>query len=172
MYDQNGLELSPISDAKTAYKATAANEAARNFSAIANAKHAKFRMQVIGKFADDRDAAFVGQEFAKLYDEHAVGQMVKDGVFRDVADEFLAGLDIPVWQFPSEGMSWDEMSGDETYTKNRVEGAREALVEAIMVFKLTPPPLKMVATLVKKVEQMYKDGVAYRDAAKQVLKVA
>lgn len=171
MYDRNGLELTSVSDAKTAYKHTAANVKQRNYSAVVSAKGANFRMQTIGQFNDDRDAAFIGQEFARLYDEIAVGQMVVDGTFREIADTFVLTTDTPEWQYPSEGMTFDEMIGDETYTKNRVASAREALVEAINTFNQPTPPIKEAKKLIEKVEQLYKGGISYREAARVVLGV-
>lgn len=173
MYDQNGLELSPISErAKTAYKNTAANERARTFSAIANANGAKFRMRTIKRYKDDRDAAFVGQEFAKLYDEHAVGQMIRDCTFDEVVGEFLAGLEIPEWQFPSEGMTFDEMAGDETYEKNRVENMELALKEALKMFlpdECPLPKLFKAQQMWHAANELYAGGMSRREAAKTVV---
>ena len=104
MYDRNGLELTPIQNSLNAYKFTAVNPKIRAYSAYAQATRHKgvYSMVTIARFDDARDAAFVGQEFAKAFAEDQVYQMVIDKTFDDVAKDFVDGLQMPIWQYPAD----------------------------------------------------------------------
>jgi hypothetical protein len=171
MYDRNGLELSPIQDSLNAYKFTAVNPKIRAYSAYAQATRGKgiYSMVTIARFDDARDAAFVGQEFAKAFTIDQVYQMVIDKTFDDVAKDFVANLDMPVWQYPAEGLDWDDITGENGYTKNRVDNAREALVEALKVCGKPSPALAVAKKMIAQVEALYKNGMSFREAAKNVV---
>jgi len=65
-------------------------------------------------------------------------------------------------------MTIDEMLNT-TYKRNYVLDAREALVEAINVFKKPVPSLKDAAVMIKKVEAAVKEGMTLRAAAAKVI---
>lgn len=171
MYDRNGLELTPVQTSLNAYKFTAVNPKARVYSAYAQSTRNRgvYSMVTIAKFTDPRDAAFVGQEFAKIYDEDTILQMAIDGTFKEIAVEFVHSLTIPQWTYPAEGLDWDDIHGSKTGLINRVENARQALVEAIKVADKPIPPLSACKALIARVESMYASGdYSYRSAAKTV----
>lgn len=172
MYDRNGLELSPIQDSLNAYKFTAVNTNTRNYSAYAQATRGKgvYSMVTISKFDDPRDAAFVGQEFNKLYNVQQVYEMVVDKTFADVVKQYLEQLDIPEWQYPAEGLDWDDITGENGYKKNRVDNARDALVEALRIEGKTTPALPAAKKMIAEVEKLYNEGMSFREAAKKVVK--
>lgn len=171
MYDRNGLELTPVQTSMNAYKFTAVNVAGRNYTAYAQATRNRgiYSMVTIAKFADARDAAHVGQEFAKNYTESQVYQMVIDKTFEQTAADFVGALGMPEWQFPAEGLDWDDIVGGVGYEKNRVDNAREALVEALKIASKPTPTLTTAKKLIADVEKLYKDGASYREAAKLVV---
>jgi hypothetical protein len=171
MFDRNGLELSPVADTKNAYKLTSVNVKRGKFNAYARSAFRnknEFTMCNFAKFDDPRDAAFVAQEFAKEYDKEAVRQMVVDGTFLEVANEFVAGLEIPEWKFPAEGLTIDDILCDYSYTKNHVPTARDALIEVFKVFGGKPPAVAEATKMIKKVDELYNSGMSYREAARQV----
>lgn len=176
MYDRNGLQLSASNDSKTlnSYRLTAVDMTHKKYNAYARASRPKGNMQwsmfKIGNlFEDARDAAFVAQEFEKEYTQEQVRTMVTDGVFYDVAREFVENLDIPEWQYPAEGLTIEDITNDYGYKVNRVDNAREALVEAISVFNKKTPPLKEAKVLINKVNKLYNGGLSYREAARIAL---
>ena len=174
MYDHNGLELTPAADTMNAYRLTAVDLTEKKFSAYASAKPTyknEWSMIKIGMFKDSRDAAFVAQQFEKHYDKVTVRQMVTDKTFRDVANEFVANLEIPEWQYPAEGFTIEELLGGgyEVYKKNYVDNARDALVEAFKVSGKKIPVIAEAKKLIERVEQLYKTGITYREAAKTVI---
>lgn len=171
MYDRNGLELTPVQSSLNAYKFTAVNVASRNYTAYAQATRNRgiYSMVTIAKFDDARDAAYVGQQFAKIYTESQVYEMVIDKTFEQIANEFVGGLDIPEWQFPAEGFDWDDIVGSDGTTKNRVDNAREALVEALKIAGKPTPALASAKKMIADVEKLYQGGASYREAAKNVV---
>jgi hypothetical protein len=171
MYDRNGLELTPVQTSMNAYKFTAVNVAGRNYTAYAQATRNRgiYSMITIAKFDDARDAAFVGQEFAKKFTISQAYEMVLDKTFDAVASEFVTSIDMPVWQFPAEGLDWDDIVGGAGYEKNRVDNAREALVEALKIASKPAPALTAAKKLIDSVEKLYSDGMSYREAAKLVV---
>jgi hypothetical protein len=173
MYDRNGLELSPIQDSLNAHKFTAANPKIRAYSAYAQSTREKgiYSMVTIARFDDARDAAFVGQEFAKRYSEQEVYQMVIDKTFDDVAKDFVDGLVMPIWQYPAEGLDWDDILGNDGTVKNRVDNSREALVEALKIAGKPTPALAKAKQLIAEVDKLYNQGMSFREAAKEVVKM-
>lgn len=171
MYDRNGLELSPIQDSMNAYKFTAVNPAIRAYSAYAQATRGKgiYSMVTIARFDDPRDAAFVGQEFAKRFTEDDVYQMVIDKTFDDIAKDFVDNLDFPVWQYPAEGLDWDDIIGNDGTKQNRVDNARDALIEAIKAAGKATPALAQAKKMIAEVESLYHNGMSFREAAKNVV---
>lgn len=171
MYDRNGLELSPIQDSLNAYKFTAVNPKIRAYSAYAQSTRKKgiYSMVTIARFDDARDAAFVGQEFAKRYNEQEVYQMVIDKTFDDVAKDFVDNLVMPVWQYPAEGLDWDDILGNDGAKKNRVDNARDALVEALKDAGKAAPAIVQAKKMIAEVEALYQTGVSLREAAKNVV---
>lgn len=171
MYDRNGLELSPIHDSLNAYKFTAVNTATRTYSAYAQATRKKgiYSMVTIARFDDARDAAFIGQEFGKKFTEQDVHQMVIDKTFGDVAKDFVDQLDIPVWQYPAEGLDWDDIVGSNGDKKNRVDNARDALIEALKAAGKSTPALAQAKKMVAEVDGLYLNGMSFREAAKNVV---
>lgn len=174
MYDRNGLELSPIQDSLNAYKFTAVNPSIRAYSAYAQATRKKgiYSMVTIARFDDARDAAFVGQEFAKRYTIDEVYQMVIDKTFDDIAKDFVDNLEMPMWQYPAEGLDWDDIIGSEGTLKNRVDNARDALVEALKVANKPTPALAQAKKMIAEVEKLYNNGMNYRSAAKNVVNMS
>lgn len=174
-FDVNGLALTPMGDTMNTYLYTAVLPKVRKYSAYANAtpggKQKIFGMQVIGIYDDPRDAAFVAQEFAALYDRHAVTEMVASGSFKEIADEFVENLDIPVWAYPAEGLSFEDLESDYTYTRNYVNTSVDALKEAIQVFSKKPPAVQKVKALVAEVETLVSTGKTYREAARHVVEL-
>jgi hypothetical protein len=174
MYDRNGLELTPKSDSRNTYKGTAANMKGKFWYSTARSND-KTKMgghiswHTFGRFQDPRDAAYAAQEFAKIYNKEAVDSLVESGEFYETAKAFVANLDFPEWKFPAEGLSIDEMLGEPLYKFNRVNDARDALVEAIKVFDLKAPDLKTAARLLGEVESLYNQGYTYREAAKMIM---
>jgi hypothetical protein len=169
--DRNGLELTPAADTMNAYRLTAVNTQAKKFAAYAagtRKSNSEFNMFTIGFYGDPRDAAYVAQQFEKKYSKSQVREMVVDGTFAEVAKEFRSNIDIPEWVYPAEGMTIDEMLNT-TYKRNYVLTAREALVEAINVFKKPVPSLKDAAVMIKRVEAAVKEGMTLRAAAAQVI---
>lgn len=175
MYDRNGLQLSPVSETLNSYRLTAVDTKAKHYTAYAQAKrtqgNSQWAMFTIGKFKDPRDAAYVAQEFEKQSSKEQVRQMVIDNTFQDVAKDFLAKTEIPEWEFPAEGLLIEDILGDYGYKTNYVENAKAALREVISVFGIKPPSLKEVGKIVAKVEEMYKSGKSYREAARLAMGV-
>lgn len=174
MYDHNGLELTPATDTMNAYRRTAVDLTAKRFTAYASAK-ARFKddwtMYKIGLYKDPRDAAYVAQQFEKIYDREKCRQLVTDGLFEEVAREFRETIEIPEWQYPAEGFSIEELlnGGYEEYKMNYVDNARDALREAIKVYNKPAPALSVAKVMINKVEELYKKGMTYRLAAKQIV---
>lgn len=170
-YDMNGLELSPVSTSMNAYRLTAIDMTNQKYAAYAASKPSKkneWAMHPIGLFKDPRDAAFVAQEFAKVYDKQTVRVMITDGTFWEVAREFRESIEIPEWKYPAEGLSFDEIVGGK-YKTNYVNNAKDALVEAIKVFNVKPPVLAVAKKMMSDLEEMVKGGMTYREAAKKIV---
>ena len=175
MYDRNGLELSPVSHrTMNSYKFTTVDLKIKRYNAYASI-HSKyenenFGMVTIRAYKDPRDAAFVGQEFNKMYNKFVARELQDAGDLRDVITDFLENVEIPEWKFPSEGLSIEELLGEVKYRTNRVDSAKEALIEAIKLTGSKPPALNLINEIVKKVEKLYKEGLTYREAALEVIK--
>ncbi len=170
-FDRNGLELTPVADSLNSYRLTAVNTKTKKFSAYAagtRKSNQEFNMFTIGLYDDPRDAAYVAQEFEKKVSKAQVREMATDGTFAEFAKEFRSNIEIPEWVYPAEGMSIDEMLNT-TYKKNYVLNAREALVEAINVFKKPVPSLKDAGKMIAKVEAAVKEGMTLRAAAAMVV---
>lgn len=174
MYDHNGLQLTPAADTMNTYRRTAVDLTTKKFNAYAASKPRfknDFSMHPFAQFKDPRDAAFIAQEFEKLYDKVKVRQMVTDGTLREVANEFIKNTEIPEWQFPAEGFTIEELlnGGYEEYKRNYVDNAKDALVEALRVSGKKTPDLKTAKSMIEEVEALYKTGMTYRLAAKEVV---
>ena len=169
MYDRNGLELTPIGNSMNSYKFTAVNPKYRNYSAYAQATRNKglYSMVIIAKYDDPRDAAFIGQEFAKKFTTEQIYEMAHDKSFDDIAKQFIEDMEIPEWQYPAEGMDWDDILGSDS-KKNRVADARDALVEALKISKKKAPTVAVAKQMINEVESHYNQGMSYRAAAKFV----
>lgn len=174
-YDSNGLELTTsLADTLNTYLYTAVDQKNRRFDAIAipgfPAHANRFNMIDIASYKDPRDAAFIAQEFAKEFSKEEIRTMIIDGTFRETAKQFAATTEIPEWQFPAEGLDFDDILSDYKYDRNWHETARDALVE---VFKNIPgkrPALKEVNRLIKMVEEYKaKHSCPYRTAARAVV---
>lgn len=182
-YDRNGLELTPVSDSLNSYKFTAVDRKNKYFVSYAQAtqytkqiqsnKYAEkiYSMIYIGYHKDPRDAAYVGQVFNELYTEEQIYNMAVDGEFRQIAKDFVNNIEIPKWKHPAEGLTMDDIVGNNSYKKNRVVDAREALVEAIEQFGVKVPSLAEVKNMIAHVEELYNNGYSYRNAAKTVLNI-
>lgn len=170
-YDRNGLELSPMSDTLNAYKMTAMDTSIKKVIAYARSSHTGKQVSIftIGLFKDPRDAAYIAQEFAKVYTKDQVKQMVIDRTLRETAKRFIAATDIPEWKYPAEGITFEDIECDYGYKRNRVEDARAALVEALHIFQKKAPILKEVPALISAVKKKYEAGMSYRQAAKEVV---
>lgn len=169
--DRNGLELTSVSDSLNSYRLTAVNTKIKKIIAYAagtRKSNNEFNMFTIGQYDDPRDAAYVAQEFEKKVTKAEVRQMVVDGTFADFARKFRNDIEIPVWAYPAEGMSIDEMLGS-VYKRNYVETAREALVEALGIANKKAPALKEAAAMIKKVDDLVKTGLTLRQAAATVV---
>jgi hypothetical protein len=177
MYDRNGLQLAASNDPKTknSYRMTSVDLKERKYFAYARASRPKGQMQwsmfKIAGFNDPRDAAFVAQEFEKQHKSEYIRELVTDGLFYKYAKEFAQNIDIPEWKYPAEGYLIEDHLNDYGYKVNRVDSARDALVEAIKVFGLKPPSLKEVPNLIAAVEKNYEEGMSYREAARNVMNV-
>jgi hypothetical protein len=175
MYDRNGLELSPVAETFNSYRLTAINMSKRKYTAYAQASRDRgekqWSMFNIADFDDPRDAAFVAQEFAKLYDRYQIRQMVTDGSFREVCKEFLSNLEIPEWQFPAEGLSFEDITGDYGYRQNYVSDARQAVLEVIRMYQMPTLDLAAAKQKIAEVEKFYARGLTLREAAKFVMGV-
>ena len=175
MYDRNGLQLSnAAAETLNTYRLTTVDLTTRKYSAYARASRPKGQMQwsmfkIGAQFKDPRDAAFIAQEFEKVYTHDQVRQMYTDGVFYEVAREFVKNTEIPEWQYPAEGLLVEDILNDYGYKQNYVPDSKTALREAIAVFGMKPPSLKEIPILVKKVQELYDQGLTYRQAAMQVL---
>lgn len=177
MYDRNGLQLSTANaETLNSYRLTAVDLKVRKYSAYARASRPKGNLQwsmfKVGKLFDDpRDAAYIAQEFEKQYTQDQVRTMVTDETFYDVARDFVENIEIPKWDYPAEGLLIEDILNDYGYKVNRVDNAREALVEAINVFGLTTPPLKKGKELINTVNKYYETGMTYREAARKTMNV-
>ena len=177
MYDRNGLQLSTAAaETLNTYRLTSVDLTTKKYTAYARASRPKgndqWSMFKIGnQFKDPRDAAYVAQEFEKQYNHDQARQMYTDGVFYDVAREFVKTLDIPVWKYPAEGLLIEDILNDYGYKQNYVPDAKSALREAISVFGIKPPSIKDIPALVKKVETFYADGMTYRESAIKALNI-
>ena len=175
MYDRNGLELTNAErESFNTYKFTAVDFKERKFTAYAPStkyNNWNFCMHTIRHYRDPRDAAFVAQEFHKIYDRHAVSDMINAGTFREICNEFIENLDIPEWKYPAEGYTIEELLGEKViYKKNYVGNAREALLEAFEVFNVTNrPSLDAAKKMMNRVEELYRNGMTYRQAAAEVI---
>lgn len=173
-FDHNGLELSPVSDTMNAYRLTSVDMKEKKFSAYAalyQGPQKLFGMATIGMYKDPRDAAFVAQEFAKVYDKQKARQLVTDGLFYEIAREFRESIEIPEWQYDAEGFTIEELAngGFEEYKRNWVDNAKDALVEALKIAEKKSPDLKTAKTMIAEVEKLHKEGMTYRNAAKKVV---
>lgn len=175
MEDLNGLELSPQSKSNNAYLYTTFIARRKKYSAYARMDYKRkgeWQMYEIGTFEDSRDAAFIAQMFAKHYTREAVREMVEDGSFPIVTNQFVCEMSIPEWKHPAAGLDIEDIIGGSRYELNFVCDAKEALRECIKVFKLPVPPLKKLPDLVAKVNTLYEyEGMTYRNAAKKALGV-
>lgn len=174
MYDKNGLALTPMGDSKNSYLYTAMIMGTRKVSAYARVRKEKgvnFLMASIGMFDDPRDAAFIAQEFAKAYNVDQTTQMKVDGTFREISKEFIKNTEIPEWQFPAEGLTFEELEGEgaDGYMFNYVNNAKDALREVVQMFKLKAPAVKAIPALITKVEELVKGGETYRAAARKTM---
>jgi hypothetical protein len=172
MYDRNGLELTPQADTMNTYKLTTVELNKRKYGAYARARETRngeWTMFKIGYFADPRDAAYIAQKFAEEFDQDRVRQLVTDRQFDEMAALFVATTEIPEWKYPAEGMLIEDILNDYGYKRNRVLDAREALVEAIKLFGKRAPALNMVKDYIARVDQLYKAGKSYREAAREVV---
>lgn len=174
MYDKNGLPLTPMNESKNSYLHTAMSMTTRKVSAYAHIRKEKgvtFLMASIGMFDDPRDAAYVAREFASAYTIDQSTQMKIDGTFREIAKDFVKNLEIPEWKFPAEGLTFDEIEGNDSagYSLNYVNSAKEALREVVSVFKLKAPSVKDIPALMGKVEALVEAGETYRAAARKVM---
>ena len=173
MYDHNGLELTPMSETMNSYKMTSVDLKRKRFCAYAQAtqKHKEFSMFSVSFHKDPRDAAFIGQEIAKKFSKDAVRSMMVDGTAKEILRGFAASLEIPEWKYQAEGFSIEELlnGGFDDYKKNYAATAKDALVEAIKLLRKKTPDLKTAKEILDKVEALYKSGLTYREAAKQVL---
>lgn len=170
-YDQNGLQLTPVSDSKNSYRLTAVDLLQKKFAAYAASKpphNNVWSMHTIGLYKDPRDAAYVAQEFEKIYTKEQVRQMIVDSTFTEIAREFRENIDIPDWKYRAEGMSIEDMLGGK-YTTNYVNNARDALVEAIRVAGVKAPPINKAKELMNKVECLVRTGITYREAARKII---
>lgn len=172
MYDLNGLELTQVADSLNSYKLTAVDTKIRKISAYAASRpnHKNdFSMHTIGQYNDPRDAAYVGQEFAKRYDKVTVKQMVIDGTFRAVANEFRESIEIPEWKFRAEGLDFDDIFGGK-YEKNYMDNSRDALLEAIRVLGKKTPALPEAKKLMAEVDKLVNaGGITFRQAAHKLV---
>jgi hypothetical protein len=177
MYDRNGLQLSTAqSETLNSYYKTAVDLTIKKYAAVAYATRRhnnEWAMFTIGDYDDPRDAAYVAQEFFKVYSKESVRTLQTDGEFSQVAREFRETIEIPEWQFPAEGLLIEDILNESAngYKQNYVADARTALLEAINVFKLQTPNLKTAKTLINKVEEAYKTGLSYREAARNIMNV-
>lgn len=170
-YDQNGLELTPVSNSLTAYRLTAVAVTTKKYAAYAASippHKIGWSMHIIHLYKDPRDAAFVAQEFAKVYDKAAVRQMIDDGSFNQVAKKFCENIEIPEWKYQAEGLTIEDILGGK-YKTNYVNNVKDALVEAIRVAGVKTPPLKIATKMMADVEELVKNGFTYRIAAKTVV---
>lgn len=170
-YDNNGLELTPVANSLNAYRLTAVDMTEKKYAAYAASKPRRkndWSMHTIGLYKDPRDAAFVAQEFAKLHDKVAVRQMITDNTFIDIVRAFRETIEIPVWKFDPEGLSFDDILGGK-YKTNYVNNAKDAIIEALRVFQKKTPSLAEGKILLQKVEAMVKSGLNYRQAAHSVI---
>lgn len=170
-YDQNGLELTPVSNSLNAYRLTAVDVTTQKYAAYAASKPThknEWSMHTIHLYKDPRDAAFVAQEFAKVYDKVAVRQMIIDGSFNQVAKEFRENLEIPEWKYQAEGLTFEDILGGK-YKTNYVNNAKDALVEALRVFNMKAPALKIATKMMAEVENLVKNGMTYRSAAAAIV---
>lgn len=174
MYDRNGLELSPVSNqTMNTYKMTTVDLKEKKYKAYA-ARHSHytgemFAMMPIRAYKDPRDAAYVGQQFAKLYDKFKVRDMSDAGEFREICNDFLENLEIPEWEFPAEGLSIEDILGGNGYKVNYVSNAKDALIEYIKISGMKPPGLDKIKNLIQQVETLYKSGLSHREAAAKTL---
>jgi len=177
MYDRNGLQLSTAqSETLNTYRLTAVDLKTRKYNAYAQASRPKgqnqWAMFHIGtQFKDPRDAAFIAQEFEKVYDKDQVRRMHTDGIFYEVAREFISKTEIPEWKYKAEGLLVEDILNDYGYKHNYVPDSKTALREVISVFGLKTPKLKEVKQLVEQVETLYNQGMTYREAARKVMNI-
>lgn len=172
-YDLNGLELTPVSNSMNAYRLTAVDITTEKYAAYAASKPThknEWSMHTIHLYKDPRDAAFVAQEFAKVYDKVAVRQMIIDGSFGQTAKEFRENLEIPEWKYQAEGLSFEDILGGK-YKTNYVNNAKDALVEAMRVFNMKAPALKVASKMIAEVEKMVTTGMTYRAAAHSIVQI-
>ena len=170
-YDMNGLQLTSVSESKNSYRLTAVDLAQKKIAAYAASKppHQNvWSMHNIGMYKDPRDAAYVAQEFEKLYNKIVVRQMIVDGTFYDIAREFRENIEIPEWKYPAEGMTIDEMLGGK-YKMNYVNNARDALLEAMRVGNIKAPAINKAKEMMDSVEKLVCSGITYREAARKVV---
>lgn len=174
MYDHNGLELSPVdSNTMNSYKFTAVDLTTKRYWAYARSDlwkiAKKFSMHNIHSYKDPRDAAFVGQEFNKAFSNEQVRELIRSGDFRDVVNEFLENLEIPVWKYPAEGLLIEDILNDYKFEKNYCDTAQEALREYFANFDGPRPALDKVKRMIARVEKYAKENFCgYRVAVKNI----
>ena len=167
----NGLQLTPVYDSKNSYRLTAVDLTQKKFAAYAASKpphNNVWSMHTIGMYKDPRDAAYVAQEFEKVYTKEQVRQMIVDATFTETARDFRENIEIPEWRYRAEGMSIDEMIGG-NYKTNYVDNAKDALVEAIRVHGVKAPALAIAKKMMAEVENLVRQGMTYRYAAHKIV---
>ena len=178
MYDFNGLPLTQSVKANSlaAYLHTAMNMKIRKISAYAPIfpnVQMKFAMVKIGLFEDPRDAAYVAMEFNKQYTKDQATQMVVDGTFNEIAKEFVENLEIPEWQHPAEGLSFDEIEGiPADYAMIYSTSAKDAINKVLKEKGLPVPKIEIAKKMISEVEKLHADtGVSYDLLARECLKM-
>jgi hypothetical protein len=173
MYDRNNLELSKVAKGLNAYRFSFVNIPHGMFTASVYAAHVSYSKTntfTIKSYDDPRDAAFVGQAFMALHSPDDVRALYDSAQLFDTIKEFLLTIKIPVWEFPAEGLTQDDLTGDLSYDKNRVEGSMDSLREVFKVLKMNIPPLKEIPALVATCEALYVKGMSWRAAALETVK--
>ena len=175
-YDHNGLELtrSKNDNTSTAYFRTSWNPISKKFQANfykAYRGRSVNGTDVIREYEDARDAAFVAQEFDRMYTPEQNRLAETDGTIRQITADFVANLVIPTWQYPAEGFDREELINGSFggYRTNYDSDAREALKEALRVFGKKPPTVDAAREYIKQVEVFHAKGMTYRQAAAQVI---
>lgn len=173
MKDSNGLEL--LADDIGTYKGILFDPAGDYF-AVAPVKYTANGVTsnyIIGSYDDIRDAAHVGQTFAKKYDKPEIQAMVTSGEFPLYTSEFRGKVIMPKWAFPSVGSYSDDRYD---YVKQYVANPSSALMEAWEMFdrdaKIVSRDIDSTMKALKKIEAMFTSGIHLRQAARSLFGVA